>query len=185
MKVEKVFKKTRPRLATWLRFVSEFYQKLWHWKCFPLDSQLICNHGMQSTIQSLNQVLDPVTNTTCQPSEVCGVVTLTIKFDRKTGESKIGGCAHISNCSSTTGCQLAIANLLCGIWSEECKVLYILNNQFFTCFILHCIKYPSFIEFPGVQMLWKRRVSAEYCALRLKLCRNCAFQKNFSTKKLI
>ena len=70
---------------------------------------------MQSTIQSLNQVLDPVTNTTCQPSEVCGVVTLTIKFDRKTGESKIGGCAHISNGSSTTGCQLAIANLLCGI----------------------------------------------------------------------
>ena len=96
---------------------------------------------MQSTIQSLNQVLDPVTNTTCQPSEVCGVATLTIKFDGKTGESKIGGCAHISNCSSTNGCQLAIANLLCGISSEECKVLYILNNQFFTCFILHCIKY--------------------------------------------
>ena len=85
---------------------------------------------MNSTIQSLNLVLNPVTNTTCQPAEVCGVATITIKYGEETGQGKIGSCVTNSSCSSTSGCQLAIANLPSGVSSEECKVIYILNILF-------------------------------------------------------
>ena len=33
-------------------------------------------------------------------------------------------------------------------------------------------------------MLWKQRVSAEFLAIRAKLCGNCAFTQNFHTRKL-
>ena len=85
---------------------------------------------MNSTIQSLNPALDPVTSRTCQHSEVCGVATITIKYGTETGQGKIGSCAPNSSCSSTIGCQLAIANLSSGVLSEECKVLYVLYILF-------------------------------------------------------
>ena len=85
---------------------------------------------MQSTIQSINQALDPVTNKTCPMSEVCGVATLTIKYLGETGQGKLGSCVPNMTCSNTNGCQLAIANLPPGVSSEECKVQYILNMFF-------------------------------------------------------
>ena len=94
---------------------------------------------MDSTIQSLNQVLDPVTNKTCQPTEVCGVATVTMKYGGVTGQGKIGSCVPNSFCSGTIGCQLAIKNLPSGVSSEECKVLYILDILFWffcDCFVL-------------------------------------------------
>lgn len=91
---------------------------------------MVCSHGMHSTIQSLNLVLDPVTNTICQPADVCGVATVTIRYNNETGQGKVGGCLPNSFCSSTTACQLAIENLPSGVSSDECKVSYILSILF-------------------------------------------------------
>ena len=85
---------------------------------------------MNSTIQSLNPALDPVTSKTCQHSEVCGVATITIKYNGEKGQVKIGSCVPKILCSNTTGCQFAIANLPSGVSSEECKVLYVLYILF-------------------------------------------------------
>ena len=96
---------------------------------------MVCSHGMHSTIQSLNLVLDRVTNKTCQPTEVCGVATVTIRYNNETGQGKVSGCVPNSFCSSTTACQLAIANLISGVSSDECKVFYFL---YFTYTIFFC-----------------------------------------------
>ena len=117
---------------------------------------------MQSTVQSINQILDPVTNRTCQSSEVCGVVTMKIQYNAENGQGKIGTCIPSSLCSSTTGCQLAIQYLPSGVSSQECKVFYISNSLlfltffyslllFFTCFVLHYIKYCNSTKTPGVE----------------------------------
>ena len=90
---------------------------------------------MHSTIQSLNLVLDRVTNKTCQPTEVCGDATVTIRYNNETGQGKVSGCVPNSFCSSTTACQLAIANLTSGVSSDECKVFYFL---YFTYTIFFC-----------------------------------------------
>ena len=117
---------------------------------------------MQSTIQSINQIQDPVTNRTCQSSEVCGVATMKIQYNAENGQGKIGTCIPSSLCSSTTGCQLAIQYLPSGVSSQECKVFYISNSLlfltffyslllFFTCFVLHYIKYCNSTKTPGVE----------------------------------
>ena len=90
---------------------------------------------MHSTIQSLNLVLDPVTNTICQPADVRRVATVTIRYNNETGQGKVGGCLPNSFCSCTTACQLAIANLTSGVSSDECKVFYFL---YFTYTIFFC-----------------------------------------------
>ena len=96
---------------------------------------MVCSHGMHSTIQSLNLVLDPVTNAICHPADVCGVATVTIRYNNETGQGKVSGCVPNSFCSSTTACQLAIANLISGVSSDECKVFYFL---YFTYTIFFC-----------------------------------------------
>ena len=45
-------------------------------------------------------------------------------------------------------------------------------------------KYRNFTLFPGVEISWKHTVSAEFRAIRPKLCRNSAFPQNFHTRKL-
>ena len=85
---------------------------------------------MNSTIQSINPVLDPVTSRTCHHSERCGVATITIKYGAETGQGKIGSCVPKILCSNTIGCQFAIANLPSGVSSEECKVIYVLYILF-------------------------------------------------------
>ena len=61
----------------------------------------------------------------CQPSEVCSIATMKIKYLNETGQSKFGTCVPIGSCSNTAGCQLAIVNLPSDVISQECKVLYI------------------------------------------------------------
>lgn len=85
---------------------------------------------MDSTIQSLNEVLDIVTNKTCQPTEVCGVATVTMKYGGVTRPGKIGSCVPHSSCSGAIRSQVVITNLPSGVSSEECKVLYILDILF-------------------------------------------------------
>ena len=46
------------------------------------------------------------------------------------------------------------------------------------------MKYRNFTKFPGKEILWKGTVSAEFPAIRLKLCRDCVFLQNFYTSKL-
>ena len=87
-----------------------------------LDSQLICNRGMKSTIQSLNSVLEPATTKMCTSSETCGVATMKVQYQSETGQGKIGTCVSKSRCSNTDGCSLAIQNLPRGVLSLECKV---------------------------------------------------------------
>ena len=48
----------------------------------------------------------------------------------------------------------------------------------------HCVKYLNFTYLCGVEILWKRKVSAEFQVLNSKLCGNCAFPINFHTRKL-
>ena len=49
---------------------------------------------------------------------------------------------------------------------------------------LHFEKYRDFIKFSGVEILWKGTVSAQFEAIRPKLCGNCALPQNFHTTKL-
>ena len=58
------------------------------------------------------------------------------------------------------------------------------GRMFQTFSELCCVKYRYFTEFPGVEILRKGRVSAEFRANRPELCGNCAFPQNFHTKKL-
>ena len=48
----------------------------------------------------------------------------------------------------------------------------------------HCAKYRNLTLFPGIEILCKRTVSAEFRAIRPKLCGNCTFAQNFHTNKL-
>ena len=48
----------------------------------------------------------------------------------------------------------------------------------------HCIKYRNFNKFPGVEILWKGIVSAEFRANRPKLYGNCVFPQNLYNRKL-
>ena len=48
---------------------------------------------------------------------------------------------------------------------------------------LHCEKYRNFTWFPGVKILRKSAVSAQFRVIRLKLCGNCAFPENLHTRK--
>ena len=48
----------------------------------------------------------------------------------------------------------------------------------------HCVKYLNFTEYPGVKVLWKDTVSAEFLANCSKLCGNCTLPQNFHTRKL-
>ena len=48
----------------------------------------------------------------------------------------------------------------------------------------HDVKYRNFTEVPGVEILWKGKVSAYFRAIRPKLCGNRAFPQNFHTRKL-
>ena len=50
--------------------------------------------------------------------------------------------------------------------------------------LFHCLKYYNFTYFPGVENLWKGTVSAQFWMNHPKRCRNCAFTKNFCTKKI-
>ena len=34
----------------------------------------------------------------------------------------------------------------------------------------HCVKYHSFTQFPGLKILWRGTVSADFRAIHLKLC---------------
>ena len=47
----------------------------------------------------------------------------------------------------------------------------------------HWKKYRNFTWFPGVEILQKGTVSAQFRAIRPKLCGNCAFPQNFHTRK--
>ena len=87
-----------------------------------LDDQLICNHGMKSTIQSLNPVLEPAITKVCRPTETCGVATMKVQYLSETGQGKIGGCVPKNVCSNTNGCSLAIRNLPRGVSTLDCKV---------------------------------------------------------------
>ena len=49
---------------------------------------------------------------------------------------------------------------------------------------LHCVNYCNFTWFPGLEILWKGVVSAEFRANHSKLCGSCAFPRNFHTRKL-
>ena len=49
------------------------------------------------------------------------------------------------------------------------------NNLFMARLPVDYVKYRNFSYFPGVEI---------FMAIRLKLCRNCAFQQNFRTRKL-
>ena len=44
-------------------------------------------------------------------------------------------------------------------------------------------KIPKFTLFPGVDILWKGKVSIGFWAIRPKLYGNCAFPQNFHTRK--
>ena len=50
--------------------------------------------------------------------------------------------------------------------------------------MIQCVKYLNFTQFPGVEILQKGTVSAEFRANHPKLCRNCAFPHNSYTRKL-
>lgn len=79
---------------------------------------------MKSTIKSLDPILLPVINRTCQLSEVCGVATMKIKYGNESGQGKIGSCVPNSSCSDTDGCRLANLNLPSNVTMRECKVLF-------------------------------------------------------------
>ena len=91
---------------------------------------------MNSTIQSLNVVLDPIRTETCTSSETCGVATMKVQYQSETGQGKLGSCASKTLCSNADGCSLAIRHLPSGATSLECKVLNINNYLLsFRCFL--------------------------------------------------
>ena len=51
----------------------------------------------------------------------------------------------------------------------------------FSCFTFHCIKCQNSPNLPRVEILWKRAVSVEFRAIRLKVCGSCEFPQNFHT----
>ena len=75
-------------------------------------------------------------------------------------------------------------------------VSFYFSGLFFSCFStminimasffykLHFKKYRYFTLFPGLEILWKLTVSAEFRMNCPKLCGNCAFPQNFHTRKL-
>ena len=91
---------------------------------------------MNSTIRSLNLVLDPIRTETSTSSETCGVATMKVQYQSETGQGKLGSCVIKIFCSNADGCSLAIRQLPSGATSLECKVLYINNYLLsFCCFI--------------------------------------------------
>ena len=49
----------------------------------------------------------------------------------------------------------------------------------------YCVKYRNTTQFPGVKILWKGTVSAEFQVIRSKFYGNCAFPQTFHTRKLV
>ena len=98
---------------------------------------MICSHGIKSTIKSLDPVLDPVINRTCQLSEVCGVAMMKIKYGNETGQGKIGNCVPNSFCSDTAGCQLTTFNLPPNVTFQECKVLFFKQSALIFLYLLY------------------------------------------------
>ena len=98
---------------------------------------MICSHGIKSTIKSLDPVLDPVINRTCQLSEVCSVAMMKIKYGNETGQGKIGNCVPNSFCSDTAGCQLATFNLPSNVTFQECKVLFFKQSALIFLYLLY------------------------------------------------
>lgn len=92
---------------------------------------------MKSTIKSLEPVLDPVINRTCQLSEVYGVVMMKIKYANETGQGKIVNCVPNSFCSDTAGCQLANFNLPSNVTFQECKVLFFKQSALIFLYMLY------------------------------------------------
>ena len=70
-----------------------------------------------------------------------------------------------------------------GIQSECWKIRMRItpNTDIFT---QHCIKYRSFTQFSGVEILRKGTISAQFRVIRPKLCGNCAFPQNCHTREL-
>ena len=92
---------------------------------------------MKSTIKSLEPVLDPVINRTCQLSEVYGVVMMKIKYANETGQGKIVNCVPNSFCSDTAGRQLANFNLPSNVTFQECKVLFFKQSALIFLYMLY------------------------------------------------
>ena len=92
---------------------------------------------MKSTVKSLEPVLDPVINRTCQLSEVYGVVMMKIKYANETGQGKIVNCVPNSFCSDTAGCQLANFNLTSNVTFQECKVLFFKQSALIFLYMLY------------------------------------------------
>ena len=92
---------------------------------------------MKSTIKSLEPVLDPVINRTCQLSEVYGVVMMKMKYANETGQGKIVNCVPNSFCSDTAGCQLANFNLPSNVTFQECKVLFFKQSALIFLYMLY------------------------------------------------
>ena len=63
-----------------------------------------------------------------------------------------------------------------------CKAFYsaILLSHFFYGFLA----LRKILKFPGVEILWKQTVSAEFHTIHLKLCRNFAFPQIFHSRKV-
>ena len=59
-------------------------------------------------------------------------------------------------------------------------------NVSYLCVVLlcQCVKYHNLTQNPGVEILWKGRVSAESRAIHPKLCGNSAFPQDSHTRKL-
>ena len=49
--------------------------------------------------------------------------------------------------------------------------------------MMHCIKYRNFTSFPGVKILWKYTVTAEFRENHSKHCESCTIQQDFHTMK--
>ena len=102
---------------------------------------------MNSTIRSLNLVLDPIRTEICTSSETCGVATMKVQYQSETGQGKLGGCVSKTFCSNGNGCSLAIRQLPSGATSLECKVLYINNDLLsFCCFLCFIFFLHEFIR---------------------------------------
>ena len=54
--------------------------------------------------------------------------------------------------------------------------MFIISNR--------CIKYENFTLIPGMEILWKRTVSADFQAIVPRVCKNCALPQNFHTRNL-
>ena len=49
--------------------------------------------------------------------------------------------------------------------------------------VIHSINYRNLTQFPGVEILWKRKVTVDIRTIRAKLCGNSEFTQNFHIRK--